>query len=118
MKLGATLFAIGLLGTSSLAVAEEMKMDMPKGQPKSQADMAFEQAMSKMSSDMNVETTGKPDEDFVRMMTPHHQGAIDMAKVELRYGTDPTLRRMAQDIVSSQEKEIREMRDWQDKHGK
>ena len=118
MKLITTLFAIGLLGTSSLAMAEDMKMDMPKGQPKSQADADFGKSMAKMMSNMNVKTTGKPDEDFVRMMLPHHQGAVDMAKVELQYGTDPMMRKMAQDIVSSQEKEITEMKEWLAKNGK
>ena len=60
--------------------------------------------------------TGNPDRDFVSMMVPHHQGAIDMAQVELRYGKDPILRRMAEDIVAAQQKEIAEMRRWQAKH--
>lgn len=60
--------------------------------------------------------TGDPDRDFVSMMVPHHQGAIDMAQVELRYGKDPILRRMAEDIVAAQQKEIAEMRRWQAKH--
>ncbi len=114
MKLIVTMLAVGLLGSASLASAEDMKMDMPK----SQADADFGKVMAKMTSDMDVKTTGKPDVDFVRMMLPHHQGAVDMAKVELKYGTDPTLRKMAQDIVSSQEKEITEMKEWQAKNGK
>lgn len=114
MKSLVTLAAIVHLGTSSLVMAEDMKMDVPK----SQADADFSRVMAKMTSDMDVKTTGKPDEDFVRMMLPHHQGAVDMAKVELKYGTDPTLRKMAEDIVSSQEKEITEMKGWQAKNGK
>lgn len=129
MKLAATLVAIGLLGTSSLAVAEDMKMDMTAGamgatksEPKSKVDADYAKAMSesttKMMSNMDVKTTGRPDEDFVLLMTPHHQGAIDMAKVELKYGTDPQLRKMAQDVISAQEKEIAEMREWLAKNGK
>jgi uncharacterized protein (DUF305 family) len=49
-------------------------------------------------------------------MIPHHQGAIDMANIELKYGKDETLRAMAKAIVEAQEKEIKEMKDWQAKH--
>jgi hypothetical protein len=48
--------------------------------------------MQTMMKGMNVKPNGNPDKDFVLMMTPHHQGAIDMAKVELQYETDPELR--------------------------
>jgi len=73
--------------------------------------------MQKMQQDMmDAPTTGNADQGFVAMMIPHHQGAIDMARVELQYGTDPMLRRLARSIVSAQQKEIREMKDWQGKH--
>ncbi len=49
---------------------------------------------------------GKPDADFALMMIPHHQGAIEMAKVELQFGADPNLRRLAQEIVVTQQSEI------------
>jgi uncharacterized protein (DUF305 family) len=65
-----------------------------------------------------VKPTGKPDEDFVRMMIPHHQGAVDMAKVELEYGTDPELRQLASDIVAAQDKEIAQMKAWLAKNGR
>jgi uncharacterized protein (DUF305 family) len=50
------------------------------------------------------------------MMIPHHQGGIDMAKAELQYGKDPALKTMAKMIVSAHEKEIKEMKAWQNKH--
>jgi uncharacterized protein (DUF305 family) len=54
----------------------------------------------------SAKRTGDPDHDFASEMIPHHQGAIDMAKVELLYGKDPVLRRMAQEIIVSQQQEI------------
>jgi DUF305 family protein family protein len=73
---------------------------------------AYADAMQKMMQAMRVQPAGNPDEDFVLLMMAHHQGAIDMANVELKYGKDPELRRMAGNIVSSQEKEIAEMKHW------
>jgi|UPI0003712247 uncharacterized protein (DUF305 family) len=71
------------------------------------ANQAFEQAMMSMDRKMqNVKMTGNPDIDFAAMMIPHHQGAIEMAKIELQYGTDPRLRRLAQEIIVTQQSEI------------
>ena len=66
-------------------------------------------AMSKMSRGMLVESTGDIDRDFVAMMIPHHQGAIDMARAELKYGHNEDLRRLAQNIVTRQQNEISDM---------
>jgi uncharacterized protein (DUF305 family) len=77
---------------------------------------AYSDAMQKMMQHMQIQPTGNPDKDFVMMMMPHHQGAIEMANIELKYGKDPELRRMASNIVSAQEKEIAEMKQWQTKH--
>jgi uncharacterized protein (DUF305 family) len=99
------------------AGAEDMKgMTMkPATLP---ADKALAASMKTMMNSMHVKTTGKPDEDFARMMIPHHQGAIDMAKVELQYGTDPELRQLATDIVAAQDKEIAQMKAWLAKNGR
>jgi len=70
------------------------------------------QAMQKMHTAMMVEPTGDADVDFVRGMIPHHQGAIDMARIELQFGDDPELRRMAEEIITAQEAEIATMQDW------
>jgi uncharacterized protein (DUF305 family) len=67
-------------------------------------------AMNKMMSDMMIKPTGDIDRDFVAMMVPHHQGAIDMAQAELRYGHNEQLRRIAQEIVVTQQQEIPAMR--------
>jgi uncharacterized protein (DUF305 family) len=73
----------------------------------SPVDVALAQSMTKMHSAMHeVSFVGKPDADFALMMIPHHQGAIEMAKVELQFGIDPRLRRLAQEIIVTQESEI------------
>ncbi|SCB33899.1 CopM family metallochaperone [Cupriavidus alkaliphilus] len=61
-------------------------------------------------------TNGVPDHDFVAMMIPHHQGAIDMAKALLLYGKDPALRNLAQAIITEQQNEIRLMQAWLQRH--
>jgi len=63
-----------------------------------------------MMANMTVKPTGDVDRDFVAMMVPHHQGAIDMAQAELRYGHNDQLRRLAQEIVVNQQQEIAVMR--------
>src|SRR6185312_1366862 len=67
-------------------------------------------AMKKMMGDMAVKPTGDVDADFVAMMVPHHQGAIDMALAVLRHGHNPQIRRLAQEIIVSQQQEIAVMR--------
>jgi hypothetical protein len=67
-------------------------------------------AMNKMMADMTIKPTGDVDRDFVEMMVPHHQGAIDMAQAVLRYGHNEQLRRLAQEIVVTQQQEIAAMR--------
>ena len=75
-------------------------------------------AMSVMHRDMhNAPLTGDHDHDFVTMMIPHHQGAIDMAKALLLYGKDPQMRRLAQEIVTDQQSEIQLMQLWLKQHG-
>jgi Domain of unknown function (DUF305) len=67
-------------------------------------------AMTKMMKDMAVPPTGDVDRDFVAMMVPHHQGAIEMAIAVLRYGRNAKIRRLAQEIIVTQQQEIAVMR--------
>jgi uncharacterized protein (DUF305 family) len=69
-----------------------------------------EAAMTKMMAAMAVAPSGDIDEDFVATMVPHHQGAIEMAQAELRYGHNEQLRRIAQEIIVDQTQEIAAMR--------
>jgi uncharacterized protein (DUF305 family) len=69
-----------------------------------------QRAMDKMMAGMSARPTGDIDRDFAQTMIPHHQGAIDMAEAELRYGRNEQLRRIAQEIIVDQQQEIAAMR--------
>lgn len=83
----------------------------------SQSSQAFERANHRMHEAMAVELTGDTDTDFLRGMVPHHQGAIDMARIELRYGKDPEVRKLAEQIIAAQEQEIATMKRWLSERG-
>ena len=85
------------------------------------SDRTFDQllgdAMNVMHKGMHgAPHTGDADRDFVTMMIPHHQGAIDMAKALLLYGKDPQMRRLAQEIITEQQSEIELMQLWLKQH--
>jgi hypothetical protein len=70
-------------------------------------------SLLKMHDGMSaIERTGNADADFVRLMLPHHQAAVDMARVQLLYGKDPQMRRLAQEIIADQQLEIQLMQLW------
>jgi uncharacterized protein (DUF305 family) len=110
---------ISLATTASVAATSFALAQDPSRAPSRRAAVADvneqqflfdnDMAMSNMSRDMLLTPTGDIDRDFVAMMIPHHQGAIDMARAELKYGHNQELRRLAQDIVSQQQHEIAEM---------
>lgn len=81
------------------------------GQPRG-ATAAYEAAMNKMHRGMDITYTGDADADFARGMIPHHQGAVDMANVQLRYGKDEELKDLCRRIIQAQELEIGRMQQW------
>jgi len=92
------------------------KMDTPAASMPS--IKGFEDANAKMHKDMDITFSGNADVDFARSMIPHHQGAIDMAKVVQAYGKDPEIKKLANDIIKAQESEIAWMQDWLKKNAK
>jgi uncharacterized protein (DUF305 family) len=81
------------------------------------ATQAYQAANMQMHEDMAVQYTGDADVDFIKSMIPHHQGAIDMAKIVLQYGTDPEVKALAEGVIKAQEGEIAFMQDWLKKKG-
>lgn len=104
------------LGASAVSVAQDHSADHAghavTHEASSDAVKAYEAANARMHKAMAIKYTGNPDVDFVRGMIPHHQGAIDMAKVVLKYGKDPEARKLAEDVIAAQEKEIAWMEGW------
>ena len=78
---------------------------------------AYRAANDKMHADMAIEFTGDADVDFIRGMIPHHEGAVDMARIVLEHGKDADVRKLAEEIIAAQEKEIAWMRDWLARNG-
>lgn len=101
-------------GHDMSSVGHGMGHGMMQDSPSSQA---FAEANARMHKDMAVPLTGNADVDFVRGMIPHHQGAIDMAKIVLEHGKDPGIRKLAEEVIKAQEGEIAMMKEWLAKNG-
>jgi uncharacterized protein (DUF305 family) len=118
MSLKTLAIALTLAFAAVPALSEDMPMDMSKSMGNhGPSSRAFAEANAKMHKDMAIKYSGDADADFVRGMIPHHSGAIDMAKIELKYGKDPELRKLAEGIIKAQEAEIAEMNAWLKAHG-
>ena len=72
----------------------------------------YKTAMDEMHAGMNIAYTDDADVDFARGMIPHHQAAVAMAQTHLKYGKDPVLRKMSEDIIKAQKTEIKQLQDW------
>ena len=113
-SVAATSFALAQDPKSAYHVRGAIPVQYAAERPDLSAEQPFlsdnDAAMNRMMADMTIKPTGDVDRDFVAMMVPHHQGAVDMAKAELKYGRNEQLRRLAQGIVATQQQEIAVMR--------
>ena len=116
-------FALAIFLTAGLALpmsaetAKPMTMDMPAADAASPSTSAYEAAMGTMMTDMMIPYSGNADVDFIRGMIPHHQGAVDNARIVLQYGKDPEVLKFAQSVIDAQEAEIKWMTEWLAKNG-
>jgi uncharacterized protein (DUF305 family) len=106
-----------MMGQMDAAAMQKMMQDMMPASSDLASTKEFKEAHMAMMKNMHQPFTGNPDVDFRVHMIPHHQGAIDMAKVALKHAKDPDTKKMAQKIIDDQEREISEMRDWLKKNG-
>ena len=97
---------------------QKTMQDMTPKDSDAASTKAYKEAHAKMMHDMHQTFTGNADIDFMNGMIPHHRGAIDMAKVLLKYGKDGETRKLAEQIIADQEKEIALMQAWLRKNAK
>jgi uncharacterized protein (DUF305 family) len=116
MKLKWTLVA-GLVCAAAALAQMVVAMDKGASLSPSQFTQDMDASMKEMDHDMSAAPMdGRADHDFAAMMIPHHQGAVDMAKAELSHGRDPTMRRLAEEIIADQKSEIDLMNLWIKEH--
>ena len=107
-----------MMGQMDPAAMQKMMHDMTPSAADPASTKEFKEAHMAMMKNMHQPFTGNPDVDFRVHMIPHHQGAIDMAKVALKHARDADTKKMAQQIIDDQEREIAEMQAWLKKNGK
>lgn len=108
---------LGIAAAADAGSSDEMATGPAATEPQSPADQAMMQGMMRMRHAMETAPIiGDADHDFVAMMVPHHQGAVSMAEIELRYGRDPELKRLARAIIVAQDREIAQMDAWAAAH--
>ncbi|MBO1907892.1 DUF305 domain-containing protein [Microvirga sp. 3-52] len=117
LVLAAALTALPALAWAQGAHGGHSGHSAPAQTPGTPSTQGYRQANETMHRNMDITFSGDSDVDFVRSMIPHHQGAIDMAKVALQHAKDEQIRKWANDVIREQEREIAEMQAWLSKKG-
>lgn len=112
-----TLAIVAMLSTAAIAAQDASLHHTGDRHTEQAATDIYAPAMETMHKDMMIAATGDADIDFARGMIPHHQGAVEMAKILKEHGKDPELKKLADDIIAAQEKEIAFLKEWLRKKG-
>jgi uncharacterized protein (DUF305 family) len=123
MKYSTAIAGLLLLGATGTVEAQHGHGHSSTAAPATTAEetpatKAYRAANDKMHASMNLNYSGDADVDFLRGMIPHHQGAIDMAKIALQHGKDARVRKLAEEVIRAQEQEIADMQKWLKEMGK